>query len=125
MRTEEHKDYGKRPLAEDRKQPETVRLPCGGGDEVILNVSYLCENGTETHLERPFSEVRRQTRTPDQEKWCVLRQGADRSQSQGHNRVSKRFTKIHEYEQEMHKSHQKSCVRGGDSNNSRKIMRTS
>ena len=35
-----------------------------------------------THL-----EVRRETRTLDQEKWCVLRQGADRSPSQVHSRV--------------------------------------
>ena len=49
-------------------------------------------------------------RTSDQEKMCVLREGANCSQNQAHNRVmraSRRFTKfkkIHAYELKMHKS---------------------
>ena len=59
-----------------------------GATKTILSVSYLCGNGTETHLAgKSLSEVRRRTRTPAQEKWCGLRQHADRSQSQRHNRI--------------------------------------
>ena len=85
-------------MAEDRKQLETVRLPCGGGDEADPECQLLVrERNRNTPREKPFPEVRRQTRTPVQEKLCVVRQGADRSQSQGHNRVmrtSRRFTRV-------------------------------
>ena len=73
----------------------------------ILSVSYLCEKRNRSKpRERNLPEVRRQTRTLNQERRCVLRQSADRSQSQGHNRVmrtSRRFTKLFAYEQEIHK----------------------
>ena len=69
-----------------------------GATKPILSVSYLCENGTATHLAgKSFSEVRRRTRTPATEKWCGLRQHADRSQSQRHNRIMRtswKFTKV-------------------------------
>ena len=55
------------------------------------------EPNRNTPREKSFSEVQRRTRTPDQEKWCALRQDADRSQSQGHNRImrtNRRFGRI-------------------------------
>ena len=50
-----------------------------------------------TSRETTFRQVRRETRTLNQEKRCVLRQGADRSRSQGCSRVlrtSRRFTEV-------------------------------
>ena len=53
----------------------------------ILSVSYLCEHGIEnTPRKRTIPEVRRQMRTFDKEKRCVLRQGV--------MRTSGRFTKV-------------------------------
>ena len=45
-----------------------------------------------TPREKSFSEVWRQTRTLDQEKWCVLRQGGMRTNEQ--ESTSKKLTKI-------------------------------
>ena len=47
-------------LAEDLKQPETVRLPCGGGDEADPECQLsVRERKRNTPREKSFSEVRR------------------------------------------------------------------
>ena len=81
-------------LAADRKQPETVRLPCGGSDEADPECQLpVRTRNRNTPRKRTIPEVRRQTRSFDQEKWCALRQGV--------MHTSRRFTK--------------SCVRARDS----------
>ena len=105
----------------------------------ILSVSYLVmKRNRNTPRETTLLEERRETRTLDQDMRCVLRQGADRSRSQGHSRVmrtSRRFRtsrvyelrihKTHVYELKIHKTHayeqeihKKSCVRAEDSRKS-------
>ena len=68
-----------------------------------------------TPRKRTIPEVWRQTRTFDQEKRCVLRQykqeilKIDEDEQETH--------KSHEYEHEIQKSPEESCVRAGDSQN--------
>ena len=46
----------------------------------ILSISYLCENGIETQFaRRPFLKHGERHEPLIKKKWCVLRQGADRS----------------------------------------------
>ena len=48
----------------------------------IVSVSYLCENGIETHLARqPFLRNGERDEPFDHDKRCARRQGADRSRS--------------------------------------------
>ena len=73
----------------------------------ILSVGYLCEHGIEIHRrKRTISEVRRQTRTFDQEKRCVLRHGATRTSRRSTKLMStsRRLTKLmknHAYERKI------------------------
>ena len=75
----------------------------------ILSVSYLCEHGIETRLSKqPFLKYGERHESLIKKSGCVLRQGADRSRSQGHSRVTRtswRFTETHAYELKIRKTH--------------------
>ena len=82
----------------------------------ILRESCLCENATEAHLARePFLKFGDRRGPLIKTKRCVLCQGADRSQSQAHNRVTRTSHSCVRAEDS-----QKSCVRAGDSQNLQK-----
>ena len=95
-------------LAEDRKQPETVRLPCGGGDEADLECQLLVrERNRNTPRERQFSEVRRQTSPCSRKMVCTSsrRRSFTRSRAQSSHAHEQKIHKSHAYEPKIHKSH--------------------
>ena len=93
-------------LAENRKQPEKYDFHVVEVTKPILTVSYLCENGMETHLARePFLKCgdRREPLIKRNGVYFVKAACVRARDSQNHA-YDQKINKIGAYEQEIHKS---------------------